>query len=265
MKWYVAFYLGMMKLAIIDQLQYRTAVCLAMLGMVVEALVYLVVWSSIARSHGGSVSGYTINGFAAYYVVWTLVRNMNFAFRNWEPRIREGQFSHSLLRPIHPIHYDLAYFAGWKIVLFMFWMPFAAVMMALFHPALAITPLRLGVFFLAIWGAYVLRTMMFWPLGLSTFWTGRSSALFDVYVAVETVLSGRLAPLALLPSWAQRVSAFLPFQWNFGFPIDVLDGRLNTQALATGLGMQVLWIAIGIGMVTVCWPACIRRYAAVGA
>jgi ABC-2 type transport system permease protein len=236
-----------------------------MLGMVAEATVYLVVWTSIARANGGSVSGYTVGRFAAYYIIWTLVRNMNFAFRNWEPRIREGQFSHALLRPIHPIHYDLAYYAGWKIVLIVLWLPFAAALIALFHPAFAITPLRAGVFAVAIWGAYLVRSMMYWPLGLVTFWTGRSSALFDVYVAFEMVLSGRLVPLALLPNWAQRLSAFLPFQWNFGFPIQVLVGNLSTQALFYGLGMQVLWVAIGACVVALCWPHCVQQYSAVGA
>jgi ABC-2 type transport system permease protein len=265
MKWYLAFYLAMMKLAIVGQFQYRVAVCVAMLGMVAEAAVYLVIWTWIARANGGSVSGYTAGSFAAYYIVWTLVRNMNFAFRDWEPRIREGQFSHALLRPMHPIHYDVAYYAGWKFVMIVFWLPFAAALIALFHPVMMITPLRGCVFAVAIWGAYLVRTMMFWPLGLLTFWTGRSSALFDVYVALEMVLSGRLVPLALLPGWAQQLTAFLPFQWNFSFPIEVLAGRLSTRALLSGLGMQVLWIAIGASIVALCWPACVRRYAAVGA
>ena len=43
-----------------------------LVGMVAEPVIYLVVWSSIARSHGGAVGGITPAGFAAYYIVWTL-------------------------------------------------------------------------------------------------------------------------------------------------------------------------------------------------
>ena len=53
---------------------------MSMIGMVVEPVVYLVVWSTIAEQSGGSVGGYTPATFAAYYIVWTLVRNMNIAF-----------------------------------------------------------------------------------------------------------------------------------------------------------------------------------------
>ena len=51
-----------------------------MLGMVAEPVIYLVVWTTIAEQQGGSVDGLTVGYFAAYYIVWTLVRNMNIVF-----------------------------------------------------------------------------------------------------------------------------------------------------------------------------------------
>ena len=51
-----------------------------MLGMVAEPVIYLVVWTTIADQQGGSVDGLTPGYFAAYYIVWTLVRNMNIVF-----------------------------------------------------------------------------------------------------------------------------------------------------------------------------------------
>ena len=41
--------------------------------------------------------------------------NIVFTPYGWEWRIREGQLSGQLLRPLHPIHYDIAQFAGGKI------------------------------------------------------------------------------------------------------------------------------------------------------
>ncbi len=99
-----------------------------MIGMIAEPVIYLVVWSTVASAQGGSVGGYTPAQFAAYYIVWTLVRNMNIVFTpyGWEWRIRAGQLSGELLRPIHPLHRDVAYFAGWKVVVIMLWLPLAA-------------------------------------------------------------------------------------------------------------------------------------------
>src|SRR5512141_3467206 len=95
-------YLGSMKISIAEQFQYRVSNYFYMIGMVAEPVIYLVVWSTVARAQGGSVGGYTPGAFAAYYLVWTLVRNMNIVFTpyGWENRIRSGWFSMDLLRPI---------------------------------------------------------------------------------------------------------------------------------------------------------------------
>ena len=51
----VDFYVTMMRTAIATQFQYRVANYFYMLGMVAEPVIYLVVWSTIARQHGGAV------------------------------------------------------------------------------------------------------------------------------------------------------------------------------------------------------------------
>lgn len=266
MRGWLDFYWTTMKTAIMEQFQYRVANYLYMIGMIAEPVIYLVVWSTIARARGGSVGGYTPGEFAAYYIVWTLVRNMNIVFTpyGWEWRIRYGQLSQVLLRPVHPIHHDLAFFAGWKVVVIVLWLPLAAILSLAFRPALHPTLLGGAVFFVAIWGAYLIRSMFQWALGLITLWTTRVGAFFELYFAVELLLSGRLVPMSLLPAWAQRIASFLPFQWAFAFPIESLVGRLGPQQLLGGLAMQAMWITIGAALVSVVWRAGVRRYAAVG-
>ena len=199
-------------------------------------MVYLVVWTTIAEQQGGSVQGITTGEFAAYYIVWTLVRNMNIVFTpyGWEWRIREGELSASLLRPLHPLHDDLAAFAGWKVVMIVLWLPIAAVLWIVFDPVLDPTLLEVGVFSLAIWGAYLIRTMFMAILGLVTFWTTRVSAIFELAIALELLLSGRLVPLPLMPDWAQDLAAFLPFQWSFYFPIQALVGDSRPASCSAG-------------------------------
>ncbi|HVC73365.1 MAG TPA: hypothetical protein VNC85_06300, partial [Mycobacteriales bacterium] len=76
----------------------------------------------------------------------------------------------------------------------------------------------------AIWGAYLIRSMLLWVLGMITFWTTRVSAIYDTYFTAELLLSGRLVPLALLPAWAAGLADLLPFKYTFGYPIEVLAG-----------------------------------------
>ncbi len=267
MRRYFNFYSTVMKQAIIEQFQYRAANYFYMIGMIAEPVIYLVVWQTVARAQpGGEVGGYTPAAFAAYYIVWTLVRNMNIVFTpyGWEERIRHGGLSADLLRPIHPLHWDVAFFAGWKVVIIVLWLPLAAFLAWVFKPDLHPTLLQVVVFFFAIWGAYLIRTMLLTVLGMITFWTTRVSAIFELYFAIELILSGRLVPMTLMPPWVQSLAGYLPFQWTFYFPIEALVGDLPTAALLTGLGMQVFWSAFGILLVNVIWKYAIRQYSAVG-
>ena len=259
----VDFYGTTMRTAIQSEFQYRAATYMYMIGMVAEPVIYLVVWSTIARSHGGTVAGLTPGDFAAYYIVWTLVRNMNIVFTpyGWEHRIREGQFSGLLMRPLHPIHYDIAQFAGGKVVWVVLYLPIAAGLTVAFKPTFHVSPLEVVVFLVAIWGAYLIRTMALWLLGMITFWTTRASAIFETYMMAELLLSGRLVPLK---HWAQTIAVWLPFKWTFYFPIEALVGNLSTASLLGGLGMQVLWTAIGSALVWVCFRGSVKHYTAVG-
>jgi ABC-2 type transport system permease protein len=260
------FYATTMRTQIQTQFQYRAATYMYTLGMVAEPTIYLVVWRTIANSHGGSVGGIDAGQFAAYYIVWTLVRTMNVVFTpfGWEERIREGQLSAQLLRPLHPVHYDLGWFAGHKIPWLVMYLPIAIGLSLIFHPTIDPRPLEVLVFLVAIWGAYVIRSLNHFVLGMVTIWTTRASAIFQIWFLSELLLSGRLVPLTLMPHWAQAVSSWLPFKWTFYFPIETLVGNMSTASLIGGLGMQLLWTGVGALLVTGTWRLSVRHYSAVG-
>jgi ABC-2 type transport system permease protein len=266
MKHHIDFYLSCMKFAILGQIQYRAQNYFYLVGSILEPTIYLVVWSTIANSQGGSVGGYTTGALAAYYIVWTLVRQMNVVLTpyDWENRIQRGRLASELLRPLHPVHNDVAYFAGWKFVQILLWLPLGAALTLIFKPVLNPTLLQIVLFFFAIWGAYLVRTMLYTALGMITFWTTRVSAIFELIFAFELILGGRLVPMSLMPEWVQRIAWYLPFQWTFFFPINVLVGPSDPVTLFSGLGMQVMWILIGLIVVKIIWHFGIRRFSSVG-
>ncbi len=266
MRRYLDFYLTSMKIALLTQFQYRAQNYFYMIGMIAEPVIYLVVWSTIANAQGGSVGGYTAGGFAAYYIIWTLVRNMNIVFTpyGWEDRLQHGQLSAELMRPMHPIHNDVAYFAGWKFVVILLWLPLAGVLALIFKPTLNPSWLQAVVFFAAIWGAYLIRTMLLSLLGMICFWTTRVGAVYELFFALELILSGRLVPMTLMPEWVQRIAYYLPFQWTFFFPINALVGNSTPADLFSGLLIQLIWILAGVIIVNIVWHFGVSRFSAVG-
>jgi ABC-2 type transport system permease protein len=258
-------YAAEMRASIANQFQYRGAAFFQLLGFLIEPIVYLVVWRTVAAA-AGEVGGYDVGAFTAYYIVWTLVRNMNLALApgSWDWWIRSGRISNDLLHPVNIYHRQLAEFAGTKFVWIVLWFPVAATLVVVFRPTLDPTLLQGVAFVFAIWLGYVVRFTALFLLGLLSFWTTRASAIVELFVTAEIILSGRLVPLAVLPEWVQGVAARLPFKWTFEFPIETLIGRLSGAEIATGLLTQVVWVAGLGGLYALAWKRAVRRYTAVG-
>ncbi len=110
MKALAELYLQQFKTTLASMFQYRASLLIWMIGQVLEPLVYLIVWSVVSNSSGGSVGDYTTTDFAAYFIVLMLVNQVTYTWimYEFEYRIREGILSVALLKPVHPIHSDVA-------------------------------------------------------------------------------------------------------------------------------------------------------------
>lgn len=248
------------------EIQYRAATFMMLLGFLIEPIVYLAVWTSVSEAQGGEIAGYTTGALAAYYIVWTLVRVFNLAFAPdaWEWRIRRGRMNDFLSQPIHPFHRDFSFFIGSKFVWASLWIPVAVVLTLLFDPVVDWAVINVVGFVIAIWGGFAVRFVMLYLMGMVNFWTTRGAALFGIVIAGELLLSGRLVPLQLMPTWVEDLAGWLPFKWTFQFPIETLIGRLSAGEIVAGIGMQLVWTtALGLALAVV-WKRAIRRYAAVG-
>ena len=204
--------------------------------------------------------------FAAYYIVWTLVRNMNIVLTPfaWEERIKDGTFSGQLMKPVHPIHDDLAQFAGWKFVVIVLWLPIAAVLILLFRPTL---PHR------AAMRRVLLRHLGRVPhSGDHAMVAGSHHVLDDTRQRdLRGVLPQRVVAVGPgLPTGADAevvpdsdLVLSVPVVVS-SFPIVALTGPIKDRDLFIGLGMQVGWILFSIGLLYVVWPRAVRRFSSVG-
>jgi ABC-2 type transport system permease protein len=84
-------------------------------------------------------------------------------------------------------------------------------------------------------------------------------------VVAEIFLTGRLAPLSLLPGWVLIVASALPFRWMISFPVEVLLGKLTLEEVVLGFAVQGIMLTVLALMLAAIWPAAVERYTAVGA
>ncbi|HTP59967.1 MAG TPA: ABC-2 family transporter protein [Spirochaetia bacterium] len=247
--------------------QYRASIFIWTIDRILEPLIYLVVWSAVARARGGNVGGFDSGQFASYFIVMMLVTQATYTWvmYEYEYKIRHGSLSFALLRPIHPIHTDLVDNISSKIITLPLMLVAAAVLVVLFKPSFSPPLWAVALFVPALILAFAVKFVVEWTLALSAFWTTRVSAVNQGYFVAALFLSGQMAPLTLLPRVLQVAASLLPFRWMISFPVELLLGRLDmTQAMA-GLGAQAAWLALGLVLLRTVWRAGVRVYSAVGA
>lgn len=161
-------YWTLFKTGLAVQFQYRAAMAIYLLGMVIQPVVYLVVWGTVAEAKGGSVGGMLPADFAAYYIILMVVNHLTFTWNmfEFECRIRTGEFSVLLLQPLHPIHQDLARNVSYKILTLAIMIPATIVLVIIFRPTLSTPRWCLGVFLPAFALAFAVRFMLEWTLAL---------------------------------------------------------------------------------------------------
>ncbi|HKG25705.1 MAG TPA: ABC-2 family transporter protein [Thermomicrobiales bacterium] len=263
----LGFFAAKFRTEIAVQFAYRGAIAIWLLALVSFPVISLVVWTTVARSNGGSAGGFTTGQYAAYFIAVMVVNNMTFIWHMWqmEWRVKNGFFSPVLLRPMHPIHNDVVENLTFKSLTFTALLPIAILLAVYFDADFGTSAGDAVAFVPVLIGAMAVRFVCEWTLGLSAFWITRTSTLSQLYGTMTAFLAGMIAPLSLFPEPVRIIASILPFRWMVSFPVEVLLGRVDGEGLLIGLGMQVLWIAIAVLALRVVWRRGVRRYSAVGA
>ncbi len=249
------------------QLAYRGSILIWLFAIISQPLISIVVWTTVARSQGGSAGGFTEGEYAAYFIILMVVNQLTFSWHMWEMgwRIQTGLFSGILLRPIHPIHNDIVENLVFKVLTLIPLAPVAVIFSIVFDADYTWKWPNLVALAPAIVLAALLVFLLEWSIGLLAFWITKTNALFQLYSSVYFFLTGFIAPLALLPEPARIAASILPFRWMLPFPVETALGTSGPGEIAVGFLMQLVWIALLLGLLRLVWSRAVSRYSAVGA
>lgn len=259
-------YAALLRNAWLVDVQYRATILIWLVWGLVEPLIALGLWWSIAGQ--GELAGYDRGDFARYFFAILLVNQLTVAWDAWnlDAWIRHGDLNFRLVRPIDPVHEavaeNLAYKARAAAIVLVGWG-----LTAWFWPAVRIPvdPVRWAAAAVAVLLAAAIRFLNGYATGLLAFWTTRSTALMEVQYGLSLFLAGRLAPLALLPPMVAAVATWTWFPWMLAFPAEVVTGRVELGLpYLRGLAMQAAWMSVWWGLYRLVWTRGLRRYGAVG-
>ena len=228
--------------------------------------IMLGVWLNIAK--GRSLNGFDENAFVAYYLAVAWVRRINFVWiiHDIEDRIRTGELSPFLLRPL-----DFAHHIFTKVVAVRLYnaiiigVVVGIIVLLIPGQQFDIRPLNLLLFVFVTIIGFGFEFLAQYIAGTLAFWTTQVQRIHDVWWFAKTLLGGFLLPMSLLPPQAQAIAQWLPFQISIGLPVEILIGRATPERIVFGLAVSSVWIiAMFIGS-RLLWRAGLRSYGAVGA
>lgn len=273
MKYWLTLYRANLKLGIASMLQYRFAILIWAVWGFVGPLISLAVWTAVSGSNNGAVikgaagAGFTRADFAAYFLLFMIFGHLTMSWDAFEFafRVRDGNLSPKLLKPMHPIHGDVAYNLAFKLTTSVMIFPVWVLLYVLLRPT---PPPSIGGVLLAVSAlvlAGIMRYLIQYALAVIAFWTTRVEAINQLYFTVDSFLSGRIAPLALLPGWMGTLAVWSPFRSMGAFPVDLALGRVAPDQILPGFALQIVWIGFAVVLFRKLWAAGIKQYSAVGA
>ncbi|ACB76813.1 ABC transporter permease [Opitutus terrae] len=229
----------------------------------------VILWTA-AYAGRDTIGGYTLGQTITYFIMLIVLQFFVSAFNEdyqISEEIRNGLINQFLLKPINYYAYRFSIFLAARLVSgLLVLLPLALAAPLLYeHLSFPDGAWRIALGLPAVLVAALVQFSIAFAFGMLTFWFLEIQGFVILSYAVETLLSGQVFPLDLLPPGVLRVAEFLPFYYQMYFPAAILTGRIDdpvfaVQHLAIGVG----WVVLLLSFNRLLWVRGLRRHTAVG-
>lgn len=229
-------------------------------------LVMMAVWIGIAQ--GGTIAGYDASDFIAYYLGVTWMRRITYLWilDDIEERIRTGELSAFLLRPLNLVHHLFtSVLASRAMQTILSGLIIGVVALLVPGQQFDLSPGNLLLFAACVAVGFVFEFFLQYMVGALAFWTTQVYRIFDIVWFVKSFLGGFVVPLNMLPPALQNIVQWLPFQSSMGLPVEILIGQATPERALQGILVSLVWVIGMAGASRFIWRAGLRSYSAVGA
>jgi ABC-2 type transport system permease protein len=216
------------------------------------------------------IKGYNLNDMIAYMLLVMLARafsSMPGLTSGIASSIQKGEVKKFLIQPVDMLGSLLLQRIAHKLVYYVIaFFPFALVFFLCrsYFEAGFPSPSLLAAVILSLVGAFLLGFAIEACLGLVAFWLLEVSSLAFIFMLLSFFLSGHMFPLDLMPAPLDWMIGLLPFQYLAYFPSAVALGKIQGEALVTGLIVQFLWVLVFGVLCRILWHRGLIRYGGYG-
>ncbi len=214
------------------------------------ALMMLLFWTAVFKTRH-QVAGFDYSSLALYYLVVIFARNLVLTHpeETLQAEIYSGQINVYLPRPINLILMKLCYELAYKFLKLLYLIPLLILLYIFFLKQTSlefITTVNLSYFFLSSFIGFFMYFTLKMAIGFTSFWFTQTEWLTSLEELVFWFFGGLLLPLELLPVFMQKLASFLPFQYVFYLPAQILLGKMQSEEIVVNLFIQLVWLLIFI-------------------
>jgi len=256
-------------LAFQNEMEYRANFLLGIVSggfvMVVQCFLWTAVFNSSPNS---SVFGYTYSQMITYSIYSGIVAKLvSTGFQGEIANdIKNGGLSKFIAQPINYFSYRICNFFGGKILQTIIVLIILFVTMFISN---TLWNMKVGVFSLVL---FMLSVILGMVINFLIFYSVSSLAfimteVWGVFVAFGQgifLLSGGIFPLDMFGEKVKSCLDLLPFGYIVYFPVNIINGHLNTSQIMDGMLRQGIWIILLVIISKISWKNGMRKYVAVG-
>lgn len=255
------------KLGIQRELAFRGNFFVRFVSLLTSWSVLVYLWLAI-YGEGKQLGDYSLKEMITYYTLITLfsfIITQSVAYQISDD-IREGQLVQYLIKPLKYIGHQFFKELGRNTLNFLYILPIIIIFLvknAYFVFGID-TPWKFFYFIGFMVLAHLLNFLIFYFLGVISFFSHTSHGLIYGWGLIEGFFSGKLVPLNLLPDWLQQVGNYLPFKFTVYMPIMFIMGKIDSRAFINALPAIFIWIIIGWLLSRFAWYLGSKKYEAYG-
>ncbi len=258
------------RLALADRIAYRGETAAGVVASAARVLMAFVLWKAVA-GEAGTAFGYSLPMAMTHYLFAALLPAIDQSDAyvwTFASEIRSGDFGKYLSRPVDPLAHFLAVSLGRSVFQ-------ALVCVGVMAASLGLDALLPGTFFrkpdpagvvLAIPVAaagLVCMSLVNYLTSLTAFRFQEITPWHMVKGNLVEVLSGAVVPLAVLPGWAERITALTPFPALADLPAALAMGS-GRERLGPAAAVLAAWTGGLLLLAVACGKKAARGYAGAG-
>ena len=220
-------------------------------------------WFAVSKS---SSTALNFKQLIAYFLLSTAVLNLVFA--NSSPfakyifrRIRNGDLSNFLIRPLPTISFLFSSFFGENLMNIVYAFITTAISIVLVPPH-GILNLALFVVFI-VFALFTSISINILIASLS-FYFVEVNGIKNSFDHIRTILSGSIIPLTMFPPAISKIVMYTPFPLLAFTPTYVLQNSLPIYEILQMLLVAVVWSSGLFALMLLAWNKSIKRYEGVG-